>query len=102
MWPELASFETKISEAVCIDALYEVYLERQAADIDRVSSEEARVIPPEFDYQSLSGLSNELKLKLSLQKPNNVGQAARIEGMTPAAIALLITLLRRSSERLAS
>jgi tRNA uridine 5-carboxymethylaminomethyl modification enzyme len=102
LWPELSVVEERISQAVCIDALYAVYLERQAADIDRVSSEEARVIPPDFDYQSLSGLSNELKIKLSRQRPSNVAQAARIEGMTPAAVALLITLLRRSSERLAS
>lgn len=102
LWPDLASVEPGIAEAVRIDALYAVYLERQAADIDRVISEEARVIPADFDYQSLSGLSNELKLKLSHHKPSNVAQAARIEGMTPAAIALLITLLRRSSERLAS
>jgi tRNA uridine 5-carboxymethylaminomethyl modification enzyme len=102
LWPELSDVDSRIAEAVCIDALYAVYLERQAADIKRVNSEEAREIPPDFDYQSLSGLSNELKLKLGQQRPANVAQAARIEGMTPAAVALLITLLRRSSDRLAS
>jgi tRNA uridine 5-carboxymethylaminomethyl modification enzyme len=102
LWPELSDVDSRIAEAVCIDALYAVYLERQAADIKRVNSEEAREIPPDFDYKSLSGLSNELKLKLGQQRPANVAQAARIEGMTPAAVALLITLLRRSSDRLAS
>jgi tRNA uridine 5-carboxymethylaminomethyl modification enzyme len=102
LWPELIEVEAPIAEAVRIDALYAVYVERQSADIERVSSEEARLIPPDFDYNSISGLSNELKSKLAHQRPNNVAQASRIEGMTPAAVALLITLLRRSNERLAS
>ncbi|KQW28186.1 tRNA uridine 5-carboxymethylaminomethyl modification protein [Rhizobium sp. Root274] len=102
LWPALADVEAPIAEAVRIDALYAVYLERQSTDIARVTSEEARIIPRDFDYESISGLSNELKLKLARQRPNNIAQAARIEGMTPAAVALLITLLRKSSERLAS
>ncbi|WP_183041961.1 tRNA uridine-5-carboxymethylaminomethyl(34) synthesis enzyme MnmG [Rhizobium sp. AG855] len=102
IWPQLKEVETKIADAVCINAVYAVYLGRQAADIASAQSEEAREIPGDFDYASLSGLSNELKLKLSRQRPLNVAQAARIEGMTPAAVALLITLLRRTNERLAS
>lgn len=102
IWPELAAVEPRIAEAVSIDALYAVYLDRQIADIASVRSEEARSIPADFDYDGLSGLSNELKLKLSRHRPQNVAQAARIEGMTPAAVALLITLLRRTNERLAS
>ncbi len=102
IWPELAAVEPRIAEAVSIDALYAVYLDRQTADIASVRSEEARSIPADFDYDGLSGLSNELKLKLNRHRPQNVAQAARIEGMTPAAVALLITLLRRTNERLAS
>lgn len=102
IWPELAAVEPRIAEAVSIDALYAVYLDRQTADIASVRSEEARLIPADFDYDGLSGLSNELKLKLNRHRPQNVAQAARIEGMTPAAVALLITLLRRANERLAS
>ncbi|PYB74252.1 tRNA uridine-5-carboxymethylaminomethyl(34) synthesis enzyme MnmG [Rhizobium wuzhouense] len=102
IWPQLKDVEPKIADAVRIDAVYAVYLGRQAADIASAQSEEAREIPGDFDYASLSGLSNELKLKLSRQRPLNVAQAARIEGMTPAAVALLITLLRRTNERLAS
>lgn len=102
IWPELAAVEPRIAEAVSIDALYAVYLDRQTADIASVRSEEARLIPADFDYDGLSGLSNELKLKLNRHRPQNVAQAARIEGMTPAAVALLITLLRRTNERLAS
>ncbi|TPP07295.1 tRNA uridine-5-carboxymethylaminomethyl(34) synthesis enzyme MnmG [Rhizobium glycinendophyticum] len=102
LWPALVAVEAPIAEAVRIDALYAVYLERQATDIARVTSEEARIIPADFDFDSISGLSNELKLKLTRQRPNNIAQAARIEGMTPAAVALLITLLRKSVDRLAS
>lgn len=102
IWPELAAVEPRIAEAVSVDALYAVYLDRQTADIASVRSEEARSIPADFDYDGLSGLSNELKLKLNRHRPKNVAQAARIEGMTPAAVALLITLLRRTNERLAS
>ncbi|MDH4440185.1 MAG: tRNA uridine-5-carboxymethylaminomethyl(34) synthesis enzyme MnmG [Rhizobium sp.] len=102
IWPELQNVDTKLAEAAGIDALYSVYLDRQTADIASVKSEEARQIPADFDYSSLSGLSNELKIKLNRHRPSNVAQAARIEGMTPAAVALLITLLRKSTERLAS
>jgi tRNA uridine 5-carboxymethylaminomethyl modification enzyme len=102
IWPELETVDVRMAEAVSIDAVYAVYLERQSADIASARSEEGRTIPVDFDYGALSGLSNELKLKLTRQRPANVAQAARIEGMTPAAAALLITLLRRSTERLAS
>lgn len=102
IWPELKIVDSQIAEAISIDAVYAVYLERQSADIASARSEEGRIIPSDFDFAGLSGLSNELKLKLIRQRPSNVAQAARIEGMTPAAVALLITLLRRATERLAS
>ncbi|EJJ25663.1 hypothetical protein PMI11_06014, partial [Rhizobium sp. CF142] len=57
--------------------------------------DEARLIPESFDYSSLSGLSNELKNKLDTQKPANIAQALKVEGMTPAAISLLLVHLRR-------
>ncbi|MFN3636733.1 MAG: tRNA uridine-5-carboxymethylaminomethyl(34) synthesis enzyme MnmG, partial [Rhizobium rhizophilum] len=82
---------------------YHVYLERQSADVESVRSEENRAIPLDFDYDSLSGLSNELKLKLGAQRPQNVAQASRIEGMTPAAVALLVAHLRKNTtQRMAS
>jgi len=103
VWPDLASCDEKISDAVSIDCLYEIYLERQSADIQSVRSEEERVIPVDFDYSSLSGLSNELKGKLGALRPHNVAQASRIEGMTPAAVALLVGHLRKTTNsRLAS
>lgn len=103
LWPELAKVDKALADVVAIDCLYHVYLERQTADIISVRAEEDRQIPEGFDYSKLSGLSNELKLKLTAQRPLNVAQASRLEGMTPAAIALLIAHLRKeSTTRLAS
>lgn len=103
VWPELADVDKAIADVVAIDCLYHVYLERQTADIVSVRAEEDRQIPEGFDYSRLSGLSNELRLKLTAQRPLNVAQASRLEGMTPAAIALLIAHLRKeSTTRLAS
>jgi tRNA uridine 5-carboxymethylaminomethyl modification enzyme len=102
VWPELAAENGKIAEAVEIDCLYYVYLERQASDVADVRAEENREIPRDFDYLALSGLSNELKAKLTAQRPLNVAQAARIEGMTPAAVALLVAHLRKDTSKLAS
>lgn len=102
VWPELANENGKIAEAVEIDCLYHVYLKRQALDVADVRAEENREIPSDFDYVALSGLSNELKAKLTAQRPLNVAQAARIEGMTPAAVALLVAHLRKNTSKLAS
>ena len=96
VWPELKSTDAKIATAVEIDCLYHVYLERQLADIEGLRAEEERVIPDDFDYSVLSGLSNELKAKLIARKPRNIAQASRLEGMTPAAVALLVAHLRKT------
>lgn len=96
VWPELKSTDSKIATAVEIDCLYHVYLERQSADIEGLRAEEERVIPDDFDYSVLSGLSNELKAKLMARKPSNIAQASRLEGMTPAAVALLVAHLRKT------
>ncbi|KPF42888.1 tRNA uridine-5-carboxymethylaminomethyl(34) synthesis enzyme MnmG [Rhizobium sp. AAP43] len=95
IWPDLSDVDEALAELVGIDALYSTYLDRQAADIQRVQAEEERVIPSSFDYHKLSGLSNELKQKLSSQRPVHLAQAAKIEGMTPAAVALLVAHLRK-------
>lgn len=96
VWPELEFTDAKIAAAVEIDCLYHVYLERQSADIEGLRAEEERVIPDDFDYSVLSGLSNELKAKLIARRPRNVAQASRLEGMTPAAVALLVAHLRKT------
>jgi tRNA uridine 5-carboxymethylaminomethyl modification enzyme len=95
LWPELSTVSARVSEAVSIDALYSAYMDRQSADIADVQREEDRVIPELFDYESLPGLSNELKLKLSAARPRNIAQAKKVNGMTPAAVSLLIGFLRK-------
>jgi tRNA uridine 5-carboxymethylaminomethyl modification enzyme len=96
IWPEISEFPSKILELLDIEANYDVYLKRQRADIDMIKKEEGTVIPPEFDYGIVSGLSYELKEKLKNIRPGNIFQAKKIEGMTPAALTLLISWVRRS------
>ncbi len=95
VWPDLNQIDDKTAQALCIEASYSVYLSRQSADISISLKEENRSIPSDFDYSQLAGLSNELKSKLSSVRPENVFQAKRIEGMTPAAIALLLVWLKK-------
>jgi tRNA uridine 5-carboxymethylaminomethyl modification enzyme len=79
------------------DALYANYISRQQKDIDLLQKDEAQRIPKDFDYAAVEGLSNELKIKLRAARPDSLGQAARIEGMTPAALTLLLARLRRAA-----
>mgnify|MGYP001469545235 FL=1 len=97
IWPQFRDFGPKVLEAMSIDAAYAVYLERQAADVVARQKEEGRVIPDGFDYDRLPGLSNELKKKLNAVRPASIGQMERIEGMTPAAVALVLANLKRSN-----
>jgi tRNA uridine 5-carboxymethylaminomethyl modification enzyme len=96
IWPELRSLSAKVAEAMDIEASYAVYMKRQAVDIADIKRDEDRTIPADFDYSVLSGLSNELKQKLKRAQPFNIAQAARVDGMTPAAISLLLVHLRRA------
>lgn len=99
IWPELGSVNRSIREPVEIEAAYAVYLERQRRDIAARRKEEDRVIPESFDYRPLPGLSNELKQKLQAQRPRTIAHAGMIEGMTPAAITLILARLRRMEAR---
>ncbi|NSZ44317.1 tRNA uridine-5-carboxymethylaminomethyl(34) synthesis enzyme MnmG [Allorhizobium ampelinum] len=99
LWPELSALDSKVAEAVKIHATYAVYMDRQNADIAATKRDEDRLIPKDFDYASLSGLSNELKQKLEKTRPENLSQAAKVEGMTPAAISLLIAFLNKGMLR---
>ncbi|PPJ45124.1 tRNA uridine-5-carboxymethylaminomethyl(34) synthesis enzyme MnmG [Rhizobium sp. KAs_5_22] len=96
LWPELGDVPERVAAGVSIDALYAGYIERQTSDIVDVQREEDRRIPLDFDYGALPGLSNELKQKLGAAKPWSVAQAKKINGMTPAAISLLIAHLRKN------
>ncbi len=89
IWPELATINPKIVAQVEIDAKYAVYLDRQAADIASFRRDEALQIPEALDYRAISGLSSELRDKLIAIRPRTVGQAGRIEGITPSALMLL-------------
>ena len=94
IWPELGRFEPKIAEQIEIDAKYEVYLSRQAADIAAYRRDESFRLPDDLDYAALPGLSNEIKQKLAAQKPRTIGHAAKIDGVTPAALTLLVAHIR--------
>jgi tRNA uridine 5-carboxymethylaminomethyl modification enzyme len=94
IWPELAEIEESIAELLETEARYAVYMDRQAADIALLRKEENLHIPPDFVYGSLPGLSNELKEKLCRVRPENVARAQRIDGMTPAALAIIVARLQ--------
>lgn len=99
IWPEFGALEPAIGAQLEIDAKYAVYLDRQAADIATLRRDEDLVLPDELAYDGLAGLSNELKAKLTRVRPRTIGQAGRMEGMTPAALALLVTYARRTGSR---
>jgi tRNA uridine 5-carboxymethylaminomethyl modification enzyme len=86
----------KIAEQVEIDAKYDVYLSRQAADIAAYRRDESLELPDGLDYSQLSGLSNEVRQKLNAMRPRTIGQAARMDGITPAALTLLVAHLKRN------
>jgi tRNA uridine 5-carboxymethylaminomethyl modification enzyme len=81
--------------SLAIEAHYAGYVERQSVEIERQKREAGTVLPQDFDYGGVAGLSNELREKLARIRPNDIGQAARISGMTPAAISLLLVALKR-------
>ncbi len=99
VWPEIASVSTAVLEQVTIDAQYAVYLERQQTDIVAMRRDETRDIPEWLDYAFLPGLSAELKQKLAAHRPATIAQAQAIESVTPAAITLILSVIRRGSMR---
>jgi tRNA uridine 5-carboxymethylaminomethyl modification enzyme len=99
IWPGMGELEPKIAEQIEIDAKYDVYLDRQAADVESYRRDENLVLPDDIDYATLPGLSNEVRHKLQAHRPRTVGQAGRIDGITPAALTLLVAHLRRGNNR---
>jgi tRNA uridine 5-carboxymethylaminomethyl modification enzyme len=97
IWPDLRGFDRFVSEQIEIEARYSVYLERQDADIAAFRRDEAIALPDSLDYGRLAGLSNEVREKLNATRPATLGQAARIEGMTPAAVTLILSEAKRHS-----
>lgn len=94
-WPELGSLAPKIAAQLAIDAKYAAYVDRQAADVVALRRDEATVIPADFVYAGLPGLSTELRVKLERHRPTSIAQAARIDGMTPAALLILLAHVRK-------
>ena len=95
IWPRLGDLSPKIAEQIEIDAKYDVYLSRQAADIAAYRRDESLELPEGLDYAQLRGLSNEVRHKLTSLRPRTIGQAGRIDGITPAALTLLVAHLKR-------
>ncbi|MBV8790750.1 MAG: tRNA uridine-5-carboxymethylaminomethyl(34) synthesis enzyme MnmG [Pseudolabrys sp.] len=101
IWPRFGELAAPIAQQIEIDAKYEVYLSRQAADIEAYRRDESVALPDDFDYAGLPGLSNEARQKLSTHRPRTIGQAGRIDGVTPAALTLLVAHMRRGNRKLA-
>jgi len=100
IWPEIPFFDKKIDEQIQINAHYKGYLKKQKADILAFKRDENLIIPEKVNYDSLSGLSNEVKAKFKEIKPKTMGQALRIDGITPAAVYILLSHVKRKSIKL--
>ena len=98
IWPRFSDLAPRIAEQIEIDAKYDVYLSRQAADIAAYRRDESFALPDDFDYSALPGLSNEVKQKLQTHRPRTIGHAGRIDGVTPAALTLLAAHVRRGKK----
>ena len=97
IWPEIPYFSKDIDEQIEINAHYRGYLKKQKADILAFKRDENLVIPDKINYDLLSGLSNEVKAKFKKIKPKTMGQALRIDGITPAAVYILLSHVKRRS-----
>jgi tRNA uridine 5-carboxymethylaminomethyl modification enzyme len=94
--PEIADWSAQVREQITIDAGYAGYLDRQAADAEALRREEALALPVDLDYAAIGSLSNEVKEKLARVQPRTLGQAGRIEGMTPGALTALLSHVKRA------
>ena len=95
IWPELSVLNSEIREQVEKDAVYVNYIDRQQSAVNAMRKDEKLAIPDSFNFTNISGLSNEIQQKLLQTRPTTLAQAGRIEGMTPAALALILTTIRR-------
>ena len=100
IWVNIPQFDRYIDEQVEIDAHYSGYLKKQTHDIEAFKKDEAIIIPADINYDQLGGLSNEIKSKLNLIKPHTLGQALRIDGVTPAAAIILLGYIKKSGYKL--
>jgi tRNA uridine 5-carboxymethylaminomethyl modification enzyme len=93
-----AGIDDRILEKAEIEIKYEGYIQRQQKEVERFKNMERMKIPPEFDYMTIRGLSNELREKLSSVKPISVGQASRVPGITPAALSTLMIYIKKRDQ----
>ncbi len=96
IWPELSAMSPTVRTKLEADALYAVFLPRQAEDAERIRRDEALEIPSSLDYGAIDGLSNELKAKLKLRRPSTLADLQSVDGMTPAAVALVLVQTRKA------
>jgi tRNA uridine 5-carboxymethylaminomethyl modification enzyme len=99
IWPRFGDLDPKIAEQLEIDARYAVYLDRQAADVESYRRDEALALGDDIDYETLPGLSNEVRHKLKTHKPRTIGHASRLDGITPAALTLLAAHVHRERRK---
>jgi tRNA uridine 5-carboxymethylaminomethyl modification enzyme len=98
IWPVLSAIDPAIAVHLEIDAKYDVYLKRQTADVDAFRRDEGLLLT-DIDYSLVPGLSNEARAKLEAARPRTVGQAGRLDGLTPAALGILAAYLRREARK---
>jgi tRNA uridine 5-carboxymethylaminomethyl modification enzyme len=98
IWPALSAIDPAIAIHLEIDAKYDVYLKRQVADVDSFRRDEGLILS-DVDFSLVPGLSNEARSKLEAARPRTVGQAGRLDGLTPAALGILAAYLRREARR---
>jgi len=98
-FPDVASIEPEIKAQLAIEAMYAGYIERQNEDVEALRREESLIIPGDLDYALIGGLTNEARAKLEQIRPSTLGQAGRIEGMTPGALTALLAFVRRRPDR---
>ena len=99
VWPQLADLNRDQVEYLETEAVYAGYIERQARDIAAFRRDEGLRLPQNFDYHAVGGISNEVKEKLIKARPDTLGQAARIEGVTPGALTALLAYVKKQSSQ---
>jgi tRNA uridine 5-carboxymethylaminomethyl modification enzyme len=102
IWPEIIKYSDEIDEQIEVNAHYRGYLVKQKADILAFKRDENLIIPNNMNYDCLNGLSNEVKSKFKEIKPKTMGQALRVDGITPAAVYILLSFVKRKSLRTAT
>ena len=102
IWDNIPQYEQHIDEQVEIDAHYLGYLKKQSHDIEAFKKDESIAIPKDINYDLFSALSTEIKLKLKAVQPSTLGQALRIDGVTPAAAIILLGFIKKSRYKVSS